>query len=535
MNSPLLALFVRSLREDARGRATYWTRGGLGCFLLLILFSFAAGNNWTNAPGREFFTGIIVFQMVAVTFVGLSYFASAVAEEKEEQTLGLLRMTGLSPLSILLGKSTSRLCGALLLLAGQFPFTIFAVTLGGVSLRQIVAAYCTFGAFIFLLCNVALLGSVFARRTAGAAAFCVVVIALLLGLGPLLWTVPAVWRDFLGIGPALDRVADVLWRATPVARLMEVLGTGYSGAAAGWQVASNLALGIGCFLLAWAAFERFCDRAPDGAASSAPSQRRFFGLRLSRPPRPWKNALLWKDFYYLCGGHAAFALRTLAYGCAAIPFFLPKGTWTTFGVFTGIFSTVAPFIFSIDAAIMAARIFRTELRDQTWSALAMLPFTIRQIAHRKMFACVLAAAPGVVGTFAVQIVGFNRFVFATRGLSGMVPMAPMLFAKVLSAWVMTLLIVHVVAWLSLLMKRGALPLGFVLTYAVYFLFSVLFATVIAARRFAAYAASSRAGVSRSSISFIYWSPITFAIISIIVIAVLHYRSLRRLELLAGES
>ena len=53
------------------------------------------------------------------------------AEEKEEQTLGLLRMTGLSPLSILLGKSTSRLCGALLLLAAQFPFTIFAVTLGG--------------------------------------------------------------------------------------------------------------------------------------------------------------------------------------------------------------------------------------------------------------------------------------------------------------------------------------------------------------------------------------------------------------------
>ena len=32
----------------------------------------------------------------------------AVAEEKVEQTLGLLRMTGLSPLSILLGKSTSR-------------------------------------------------------------------------------------------------------------------------------------------------------------------------------------------------------------------------------------------------------------------------------------------------------------------------------------------------------------------------------------------------------------------------------------------
>ena len=54
---------------------------------------------------------------------------SAEAEEKEEQTLGLLRMTGLNALSILLGKSTSRLLGALLLLLAQFPFTIFAITL----------------------------------------------------------------------------------------------------------------------------------------------------------------------------------------------------------------------------------------------------------------------------------------------------------------------------------------------------------------------------------------------------------------------
>ena len=537
MNSPLLALFVRSLREDARGRATYWTRGGLGCFLLVILFSFAASNNWTNAPGRSFFTGVIVFQLVAVTFVGLSYFTSAVAEEKEEQTLGLLRMTSLSPLSILLGKSTSRLCGALLLLAGQFPFTIFAVTLGGVSLRQIAAVYCTVGAFIFLLCNVALLGSVLARRSAGAAVFCVAIIALLLGLGPLLWTVPPLWRDFLGIGPEFDHMADVLWRATPIARLVEVLGTGYNGAATGWQVASNLALGVGCFLLAWAVFERFCDRAPESASATGTPQRKFFGISLSRPPRPWKDALLWKDFYFLCGGHAAVALRTLAYGCALIPFvFKSNGTLTQFNIFGGLLSTVVPFVFSVDVAIMGSRIFRTELRDQTLAALATLPFTVRQIAHRKMFACVLAAVPGVLGTLAVQILGLNRFFSAQVRLSGMIPMGPMLMAKIFSSWVQTLLIVHVIAWLSLYMKRGALPLGYVLTYALNILFSILFVAVIATRSFVAYAASSSSsGVSGSSIAFLYWSPILIGIISIIAIAILHRQSLRRLEILAGES
>ena len=172
MTSPLLALFTRSLREDARSRATYWTRGGFGLFL-------PARDSWPRsrwqwldrrAGAGPSSPAIIVLQMLAITFIGLSYFASAIAEEKEEQTLGLLRMTDLNPLSILLGKSTSRLCGALLLLAAQFPFTIFAVTLGGVSLWQIAAVYCTVGAFIFLLCNVALLGSVLARRTAGAVA-----------------------------------------------------------------------------------------------------------------------------------------------------------------------------------------------------------------------------------------------------------------------------------------------------------------------------------------------------------------------------
>jgi len=175
MTSPLLALFVRSLREDSRSKAVYWARSGMGAFILLVLAGFAMANTWAGSPGRTFFTEIVILQAVSITFIGLSYFASAIAEEKEEQTLGLLRMTDLNPLSILLGKSTSRLCGALLLLACQFPFTVFAVTLGGISLGQIAATYFSLGAYTFMLCNIALLGSVLARTTPRAAFFSVVV------------------------------------------------------------------------------------------------------------------------------------------------------------------------------------------------------------------------------------------------------------------------------------------------------------------------------------------------------------------------
>jgi hypothetical protein len=111
----------------------------------------------------------------------------------------------------------------------------------------------------------------------------------------------------------------------------------------------------------------------------------------------------------------------------------------------------------------------------------------------------------------------------------------MMTVKLVGSWAQALLIVHVVAWLSLYMKRGALPLGFVLTYALNTLFSIVFVALIATRAFAAYAANNSVGAFSPNISFIYWSPICAAVISLVVAAILHYRSLRQLEVLAGES
>ena len=96
MTSPLLALFTRSLREDTRGRMTYFARGGLAAFTLLLTVGTTIGSRWKGAPGLEFFAVIVTLQAVCVTIAGLGYFASAVTEEKEDMTLGLLRMTNLT-------------------------------------------------------------------------------------------------------------------------------------------------------------------------------------------------------------------------------------------------------------------------------------------------------------------------------------------------------------------------------------------------------------------------------------------------------
>jgi hypothetical protein len=463
VRSPLLALFIRALRQDMRSGATYWARAGLGGFLLLVLLLFALTSSWLGAPGRVFFISIITLQMISITFIGLSYFASAIAEEKEEQTLGLLRMTGLDPLSILLGKSTSRLCGALLFVTAQIPFTIFAITLGGVSLRQISAAYCTLLAFTFLLCNVALLGSVLARRTAGAVAFCLctpvllgIVYWLLLGAQNLL-------SSYYHVHWPLDRIAGVILAASPIQRLVEVLGTGFSGSLIGRQVIVDVAFGTGFFLLAWALFERLCDRAPDKtfAVSRVPPAAgavlRRVDLRWMLPPRPWKQALVWKDFYFLHGGRTAFFCRLVFYGgaviCDAVSLLRNGMPMGFVGTSAGI-SSLLPLIFSIDLAVTIGRVFRVEINEQTLATLAVLPCRICEIFDRKLLACLLALAPGALSMMADQFLmmasfGGERLMTLTMTFSG---------------WSMDIVIGFVVVWLSLYLKRGAAALGWVLTH-----------------------------------------------------------------------
>ena len=151
----LLALFARSLRELIRAPLAHWACSAMVGVIFLFLLAANAGATATTAPGLKFFFNVLAVVLVFTTLAGVTYFATAITEEKEEGTLPLLRMTDLSPLAILLGKSTSRLSAALLVLAATLPFTLLAVTLGGISARQVFASYLCLGSYLALLANVA--------------------------------------------------------------------------------------------------------------------------------------------------------------------------------------------------------------------------------------------------------------------------------------------------------------------------------------------------------------------------------------------
>ena len=178
MDLPNTALFMRTLTIDNRHWQNYLIR-----FIMLVLIGFsliqylftAVLNAQMTAPGLGFFTFISFLNLFFITILGVTLFASAITEEKEVDSLNLLLMTGLTPFTMLLSKSTSKLIIALMLIVAQLPFSILSVTLGGISTLQVIAVYITLFAYTFLVCNLALFFSVICKRTYKATTFTFVV------------------------------------------------------------------------------------------------------------------------------------------------------------------------------------------------------------------------------------------------------------------------------------------------------------------------------------------------------------------------
>ena len=521
MTSPLLALFVRSLREDNRVKLTYFARAGLVLIILLFLFTIQSSMGWGGAPGLRFFNTVIVINLCFTLLAGVSYFASAITEEKEEMTLGLLRMTNLNPLSILLGKSTSRLCGALLLLAAQFPFTLLAITLGGVSLGQIVAAYCALGAFIVFLSNLALLASVICRRTGGAALLTGLTFFILIVVVPVAnWLATLPVRLGLLVSSSawvgvLNSIASAADKTSPFTRVGEILRTGFHEGPLGFQVVSNIVLGAGCFLLAWAVFEIFCGEQKESAPSRAGLARRNTFLRSFSPGRPWPWALAWKDFYFLTGGKLWILLKFVIYGipllavrCWPVSLGGPP-TWESFGFGTAVIMLI---FICIELAFAMGSIFRSERQWQTLSSLAMLPQGIGRVAYQKLLGVLPALIPAasyLILGLAIVAEPISKALHESRLQTHGDWMAVILNFHLLTQVIFFL---HLVANLSLRVKRGALPLAL----GIYFMLTM-------------FVSIGMISLLRSDMSIIPLSALT-----IVATGFLHVNIGQRLEALAAE-
>lgn len=451
------ALLHRSLRTDVRLLRTHLFRAAL---LGFILFWLVEWSGWatSGAPGLQLFEWLAWCNFWFITAAGILYFSSAITEEKEEQTLGLLRLAGINPPALLLGKWLPRIIGALLLVAIQFPFTLLSITLGGVLIHQVIAAYCTLAAHLVLCGTIGLFASVVCARAGSAAVLaCILMVALHLCSYP--FDEIAALLDRSGILPAgwIESSGAVEAQTFADARLDQIMTTGFNGAAIGFQVVSNLAFALVFAGASWLLFNRMTGRETAAIEVSTRwiSQFTRMGRRGSR--RAWALPLVWKDFYQVAGGGWTL-LKFVAFPplMFALILLLDGGRPRFSADYVGDYIMgIMLWTFLCEASILAARVFREEVKAQTWPVLAMLPRSIADLSYAKLGGALLGLVPAAFYFAWGALLASGEVLDTLDFLTGDAA-ALLLFTYVLLQF---LLFWHVAALLSIVWRWAAWPVS----------------------------------------------------------------------------
>lgn len=393
---PVLALFVRALRQTTRAPSTYLLRSLVALVVLLFLWNAHVSLSWSGAVGRRFFGILVATNYFFVTLIGLGSFASAIAEEKEEGTLGLLRMTDLSPLALLFGKSTSRLGILLLLLLVQVPFAFLAVTLGGVSQTQVLFAYTLLATYLFALANISLFFSVRLPGSNRAAFLSLAVI----GAYSLLCAGPHLLADWLMVKhaysifdptiSALRSVGNGFWSVHPLNHCLVLASTGFLSLEFTRSIMVHLGVGTIFFIFSLLIFERYCG--DESAYSQSSGGLRSVWRWLGRPKRAVKRAVCWKDFHFILGGRFSIILRCFLYGLCVV--FV---TWGNEELSKEHLSEVSWNLgigmLHVELALFALMIWGHEAWGKNIGALVALPRALRWIHLEKLRAIFISLAP----------------------------------------------------------------------------------------------------------------------------------------------
>ena len=467
------ALLERSLRVDSRALSPHLARMGLLgaiyfslCYALTTSFMF-------GAPGLRFFQGIAYLDATFMTLLGIGFFSTSITEEKEEDTLGLMLMAGISPLGILAGKSGGRLWQSLLLIAVQYPFVILAVTMGGVMHSQVWSVTVALLAYMVFLAGFGLLCSTLAPRSQ-TASFWMIVGLLVYFVVPsvaVTWaTSHATWQlNQRGATPPTTlfwRLIEGIGEICVFLQMGKILTTGFHETAWSTQVVTNVLAGVVCVALSWLFFG-IATRSPSTEAGSRGLVTRSRHLSPFTAGRTWINPFVWKDFHFVSGGMGMLLVRVAYYGGLSL-FALAienKNDGYAMSWFGSIFFLVWLSV-TIDAAKVLSRSMQDEVRGQTLASLMMLPRSANGIVYSKFAGAMLGWLPGpVIGLIFLVVSPTMREAFEQMFREQNVVDG---FAILTMLILYFALIPHFAAFFALYVRWGAVALAIGMTIATYF-------------------------------------------------------------------
>ncbi len=127
----------------------------------------ATVNSWNNYAelGQGYFIAMIGVELALVLLAAPAATAGAICLDRARGTLAHMLMTDLSDAEIVLGKLAARLLPVLGLVACTWPVMAISSLLGGIDPIALTLAFCIIVAVAIFACSIALLLSVWARRS----------------------------------------------------------------------------------------------------------------------------------------------------------------------------------------------------------------------------------------------------------------------------------------------------------------------------------------------------------------------------------
>jgi hypothetical protein len=435
-------LLVRRMRVDLRGPLGHVNRVFAALFLLFTIIAVVQSGASFGAPGLMVYRWIVWIDSLLISVGSVTIFASIIATEREQGTLPLLRLTGTTPISLILGQGFSGVVLGCLLLAVQFPFVVLTITLGGVLWHQVLATFLALLAHLVFCAGLGLFWSVVCTRS-GSASF---------------WTLLSIvglWQGTWLFRLVLNGLANRGW-ITPMTETALDAASVWIDQQLVWDALSNIAtsfggvslvspqfwwsLGAGFLLLIAAAM--LLDRRPLEAVPYSPIVIRLWR---SSGNRAWRElAIAGKDYRQFMGGAKGLVARLIAYPLVPLAVLWGVATFSTISidaddVATTVFWVAAAFL-TVETSAIASRVFRNELAELTWSSLAVLPRWRPLIIVEKFLGTFLGLIPAflVCGFAGVCSKEVQRFFFGPHHAvqEGLLPivlsMQPVLWVSVTS-------------------------------------------------------------------------------------------------------
>ena len=412
MNLRTIAFLTRSLRQESRLITHHIMRAAMA-LLIMILFVFQAMIYTSGVgvgSGGAFVSTVVLCVYWFLTLVGSIYFSTAIVEEKEEETLPLLKMTGASTFAILVGKSIPRLALTLLFLLVIAPFVMLSITMGGVLQYGLVSSILAILVYSVSLSQIGLFASVLCRDAPRA--FTVTAILWAMLEFSHLWTWLFAQAAFAATNlpyrtDAVEYYSSHVWDSGNWTTMLGLWLHIKLNAWAGWldarvilgnldtnllamearevwtpTITFHLCLAVAFFILSWLLFEKCTSRAVAGGKAAGTVSRSERSRR--KPKRVLGQALIWKSWRQLSGGIVWVLVRTIGFPLLISGFaagiFVALGEpvhLDTLGGFTIVMGVI--FCFG-NVCLLLGKVFNDEIHQKTLSSLLMMPLNVKQLA-----------------------------------------------------------------------------------------------------------------------------------------------------------